>query len=194
MGKKVEAECHISFTIERQLKAYIECKEHTERHEILWHEWNHNKRWLILVQQLILPSFPSYSMHDVTHFQAVLHNIEMLLGEDNIKLLSASDCFLILHTVYIHDIGMCITDEDKRNIIRDEKFHDFLENLSHDSGSGMDKHAKMLLEKCKEINNNPGKDENQIILSKKLDIYYAVTYLLAEYCRTKQKEKDMKKI
>ncbi len=194
MGKKVEAECHISFTIERQLKAYIECKEHTERHEILWHEWNHNKRWLILVQQLILPSFPSYSMHDVTHFQAVLHNIEMLLGEDNIKLLSASDCFLILHTVYIHDIGMCITDEDKRNIIRDEKFHDFLENLSHDSGSGMDKHAKMLLEKCKEINNNPGKDENQIILSKKLDIYYAVTYLLAEYCRTKHGDISSKRL
>lgn len=194
MGKKLETECHISFTIERQLKAYMECKEHTERHEILWHEWNHNKRWLILVQQLILPSFPSYSMHDVTHAECVLHNIEMLLGEDNIKLLSASDCFLILHTVYIHDIGMCITDEDKKNIIKDENFHDFLEQLSHDTGSGMDKHAETLLEKCKEINSNSEKDENQIILNKKLDIYYAVTYLLAEYCRTKHGDISSKRL
>lgn len=36
LGEKQE--CHISFTIERQLKAYTECKDHTERHDILWHE------------------------------------------------------------------------------------------------------------------------------------------------------------
>lgn len=194
MEKEFETECHISFTIERQLKSYIECKEHTERHEILWHEWNHNKRWLTLVQQLILPSFPSYSMHDVTHCQAVLHNIEMLLGEDNIKLLSASDCFLILHTVYIHDIGMCITDEDKRNIIGDEKFHNFLETLSHENKNEMKKYADILLKKCEELKNNSEKDENQSILEKKLDIYYAMTYLLEEYCRLEHGDISSKRL
>ncbi len=166
MRDRVEVDCHISFTIERQLKAYIECKEHTERHEILWHEWNHNKRWLMLVQQLILPSFPSYSLHDVTHSQAVMHNIEMLLGEDNIRLLSATDCFLILHTVFIHDIGMCITHEDKKNIIRDKKFHAFLEELSSDSGNSMNMYAKALLQECKEIDANPDENRNQAILEK----------------------------
>ncbi len=194
MEKILKMECHIPFTIERQLKNYTECKEHTERHEILWHEWNHNKRWLILVQQLILPSFPSYSMHDITHSQAVLHNIEMLLGEDNIKLLSASDCFLILHTVYIHDIGMCITDDDRRNIIEDKKFHDFLERLSQDDGSSMSKYAGILLEECKEIERNPNKDINKIILNRKLDIYYAVTYLLAEYRRMEHGDVSKKRL
>ncbi len=49
---------------------------------------NHNKRWLMYVQQIIMSSFPSYSMHDATHSEAILHNIEILLGEENVKLLS----------------------------------------------------------------------------------------------------------
>lgn len=53
-----------------------------------------------------------YSMHGVSHAQSVLHNIEMILGEKQIANLSSSDCFLILHVVYIHDIGMCITLSD----------------------------------------------------------------------------------
>ena len=116
-------ECYISCTIEKQLKRYTECPDHTERHELLWHEWNHNKRWLMHVQQLILPSFPAYSMHDSTHSEAVLHNIEMLLGEYNITSLSATDCFLILHTAYIHDIGMCITHADKMEMLKNKNFH-----------------------------------------------------------------------
>lgn len=40
------------------------------------------------VQQIIMSSFPSYSMHDATHSEAILHNIEILLGEENVKLLS----------------------------------------------------------------------------------------------------------
>lgn len=194
MEKTLKMECCIPFTIEKQLKAYAECKEHTERHEILWHEWNHNKRWLILVQQLILPSFPSYSMHDVTHSQAVLHNIEMLLGENNIKSLSASDCFLILHTVYIHDIGMCITDDDRRNIIEDKKFHDFLEHLSQDDRNSMNQYAGILLEECREIERNPNKETNKTILNRKLDIYYAVTYLLSEYCRMEHGDISKKRL
>ena len=65
--KEKQLECYIALTIERKLKAYSESPGHTDRHEILWHEWNHNKRWLTQLQELILPSFPSYSRHDVSH-------------------------------------------------------------------------------------------------------------------------------
>lgn len=40
-----EIECYISLTIEKKLKAYSECSDHTQRHEILWHEWNHKVNW-----------------------------------------------------------------------------------------------------------------------------------------------------
>lgn len=118
--------CYIPLTIERKLKAYSESSNHIERHEILWHEWNHNKRWLTQVQELILPSFPSYSRHDSSHSEAIIHNIEMLLGEENINELSATDCFAILHTVYIHDIGMCITHADREAILKNKRFCEYL--------------------------------------------------------------------
>ncbi len=192
MGEKQE--CHISFTIERQLKAYTECKDHTERHDILWHEWNHNKRWLMHVQQLIMPSFPSYSMHDATHSEAILHNIEMLLGEENVKLLSATDCFLILHTVYIHDIGMCITHDDKIDIINNTEFHKFIEEVRLTGTSEMSKYAEILLRECSDVESRVEKKEYKKLLQKKLEISYAITYLLAEFRRKEHGDISSKKL
>lgn len=175
--------CHISFSIERQLKAYAECENHTERHEILWHEWNHNKRWLTQVQQLILPSFPAYSLHDVTHSESVLHNIEMLMGEENIRLLSATDCFLILHTVYVHDIGMCITHQDREKILENGKFHKFLNKILENGTIEMQRYAQILLQQCIPLEDVSDEEKRKYILKGKLEIYYALICLLAEYRR-----------
>lgn len=92
-------------TIENQLECYAINSKDPERYEILWHAWKHNKYWLCQLLEWIMPAYPNYSRHDETHARAILHNIEMLLGEKEIQKLSASDCFLILHVVYIHDIG-----------------------------------------------------------------------------------------
>lgn len=150
---------YIAMTIERQLKIYAECENHTERHEVLWHEWNHNKRWLMQVQEMILPSFPSYSKHDVSHSESVLHNIEMLLGDDNIRQLSPTDCFAILHTVFIHDIGMCITHSDRENILQNDRFHEFLKQVSKNN-SNLKYYANVLLEECFGKKDNLDKKNN----------------------------------
>lgn len=185
MGKTEE--CYIPITIEKRLKAYAECTDHIERHEVLWHEWNHNKRWLIQIQELILPSFPSYSRHDVSHSEAVIHNIEMLLGEENIRALSATDCFVLLHTVYIHDIGMCITHEDREKILKNEKFQEYLEGLANGADSELSYYAKVLLQECFHKNNST-KSDKQYILKKKLEVYYAITYLIGEFRRKEHGE------
>lgn len=179
---KERTHCYIPLTIERKLKAYSESPDHIERHEILWHEWNHNKRWLTQVQELILPSFPSYSRHDSSHSEAIIHNIEMLLGEENIDALSATDCFAILHTVYVHDIGMCITHADREQIINNKKFYEYLYNLCESPNSDLSSYAQILLRECFK---KEGTDEEQLqyILESKLKVYYAVTYLLAEFRR-----------
>lgn len=182
-------ECYVSLTIERKLKAYAECVNHTDRHEILWHEWNHNKRWLTQVQQLILPSFPSYSKHDISHSESVVHNIEMLLGEDNIENLSATDCFVLLHTVYIHDIGMCITHDERMEILHNESFHEYLCKTVESEYSDMSYYAKILLKECFKDDNSTRENEIlQYILSKKLDVYYAIIYLTAEFRRKEHGE------
>lgn len=182
---------YIAMTIERQLKIYAECENHTERHEVLWHEWNHNKRWLMQVQEMILPSFPSYSKHDVSHSESVLHNIEMLLGDDNIRQLSPTDCFAILHTVFIHDIGMCITHSDRENILQNDRFHEFLKQVSKNN-SNLKYYANVLLEECfgkkdnldkKNNCENADKEKKNKLLLKKLDVYYAIIYMIAEFRR-----------
>ena len=97
MGKK---KIKKRLTIERQLEKYYEKEKHAERNAVLWHAWCQNKRWFSQLLETTLGSFPSYSRHDESHAQTVLHNIELILGEDRIRELSASDCFMLLHTVY----------------------------------------------------------------------------------------------
>ena len=111
---------HSRLTIERQLQIYERHPDGNERAATLWHAWYQNKQWLIRLLELTLASFPSYSRHDSSHADAVLHNIERVMGEKRIALLSATDCFAILHTVYIHDIGMAILAEDRKNIRSEE--------------------------------------------------------------------------
>ncbi len=48
---------------------------------------NHNKRWLMHVQQIIMPSFPSHSMHDATHSEAILHNNRNASGRRKCKVI-----------------------------------------------------------------------------------------------------------
>lgn len=186
---------YIPMTIELWLQNYAEAENHIKRHETLWHEWNHNKQWLSHVQELILPSFPSYSQHGLSHSEAVIRNIEMLLGEGNIKSLSATDCFALLHTVYIHDIGMCITYTDRKEILKNEKFHDFLNGIRQGAHDDMARYAECLLQVCfdEPVHMND-KDRLDYILEQKLDIFYAVTYLFAEYRRIEHGDISRKRL
>ena len=187
---------NITLTIEQRLKVYSEVENHTERHETLWHEWNHNKKVLSRIQELIYTSFPSYSLHDVSHSEAVVHNIEMMLGEENIKALSATDCFALLHTVYIHDIGMCITHNEKKEIIADSKFHDYLENMKRYGDTDIQKYAKILLDElCSgRKKKQKSKDDYKHILDEKLGIFYAIMLLLPEYRRMEHGTKSREKL
>jgi len=112
MGKKDKK---IHRTIEGQLEYYYKNGQHAERNGVLWHAWCQNKRWLSQLLETTMGSFPTYSKHDESHAKTILHNIEMILGERRIETLSASDCFMLLHTVYIHDIGMVITYKEREN-------------------------------------------------------------------------------
>lgn len=111
------SDVYIPWTIESQLRAYASHPQATERHEILWYSWKQIKRWLSQMLEYTLASFPAYSLHNETHCQAILHNIECLLGEPEIRKLSATNCFVILVSVYLHDIGMVITYSDRQDMI-----------------------------------------------------------------------------
>lgn len=86
------------WTIEHQLEAYARDPRHTDRHETLFWSWKQLSRWLSNLLSFTISSFPTYSNHDETHCRSVLHNIECLLGEAEIRRLSPTDCFGILRS------------------------------------------------------------------------------------------------
>ena len=185
---------NIPLTIETQLESYTRYRNSTHRHDVLWHAWNHSKGWIEKLLMWTLPSFPSYSLHDASHAESVLHNIEMILGEQNIKKLSASDCFMILHTVYIHDVGMCITAEYRREQLKNPEFQKFLHQCKADIS--LKKYADVLLadtrhsETCgsKSIEKSENDDDSDY----KLTVYYGIMYLVSEFRRKRHAEESKK--
>lgn len=182
MGKK---KIKKRLTIERQLEKYYEKEKHAERNAVLWHAWCQNKRWFSQLLETTLGSFPSYSRHDESHAQTVLHNIELILGEDRIRELSASDCFMLLHTVYIHDIGMVITYSDRKEIVQNDHFLEMVDELAEDNDFVFKKAVRVLKQTEYDYDNVDGKDEKQKRLYEdKLDVYYAILHLIANYRRS----------
>ncbi len=188
----MEDTLRIPLTIEEQLERYVNASKHShhERYEVLWHAWNQNKRWITQLLQGTMLSFPTYSRHDETHAQTVLHNIEMILGEKRVALLSATDCFVLLHTVYIHDIGMLITASEQKEIVANDSFLKMVDYLEEE-GDGSLKRAVEALKRreyCYDIDDKY--EYNKRLYRDKLEIYYAFTHLLATYRRKEHGEKS----
>ena len=70
--------------------------------------WNINKKMCQDVLSTVVMNYPHYTKHDISHCEAIITNIEMLLGEDAIRALSPTDTWLLLHAAYLHDIGMAV--------------------------------------------------------------------------------------
>lgn len=184
-------------TIERRLHLYESHPDKSERSAILWHAWCQNKGWLKRLLELTLASFPSYSRHDATHAEAVLHNIERILGENRIFDLSATDCFAILHTVYVHDIGMAILATDREKIVRSDGFVEMIDEMAHGADDDLRKAALQLKKRYYGNNMEAEADHDGLayherkkeLYEEKLETYYAVVQLIAEYQRKQHGEK-----
>lgn len=177
----------LPWTIEQQLKAYADAKGHTERHEILQQSWGQNRRWLAQMLEFTLAGFPNYSQHNETHCRAVIHNIECLLGEAEIHRLSPTDCFTILMTVYLHDVGMCITDADRGRIIQSKEFVDWIEQMEQSTDSeyvNAIKALKQVSYKFQKTDNTVETKENyQKLYVQKMEVFYALSFLISEQQR-----------
>lgn len=185
-------------TIEKQLENYTQRDGHTDRHDVLWHAWCQNKRWLGQILQITLHSFPTYSRHDESHALSVINNIEMLLGQDRISDLSATDCFVLLHTVYIHDIGMCITKRDRKEIIENEEFIRMLDRLQTDGDETVKKAIECLKRTDYQVKQGDSKkdyyERAKELYRAKLDVYYAILELLADFRRSEHGEKSAERL
>lgn len=184
-------------TIEGQLERYYSDEKHTERHEVLWHAWNQNKRWITQILEITICSYPSYSKHDESHAQTVLHNIEMILGGERIAQLSASDCFVLLHTVYIHDIGMCITHQDRVDILNNRAFIDMVDEMDEDGESTV--YFRKAIDALRKTDYSYDDSLNQVEKAKrlyldKLEVYYGLIHLIGDFRRVEHGEKAKERL
>ena len=78
--------------------------------------WNINKKMCQDVLNTVVMNYPHYTNHDVSHCEAIITNIEMLLGEKVIRALSPTDTWLLLQAAYLHDIGMVIECKNRAEL------------------------------------------------------------------------------
>lgn len=161
-----------TLSIEKQLE-----KTATENYEYsnLWSTWNLNKKTLKPILNAIIKDYPHYSLHDHTHSESILINIERLLGNDNIEKLSPTDLWIILHVAYLHDFGMVILDSKIHDFWDTEEFKAFLKEQSESTDEDAQKAAKLILD----FNENKDKYND----TWPLEIKSAVTLLVSIYCR-----------
>nr|MCR5451259.1 hypothetical protein [Lachnospiraceae bacterium] len=77
------------------------------------HENMHNN---IVVLNHMLNSyttiFPFFTDHSVLHSMDVLDYCNSIIGADNIKRLNVDECYVIVMSCYLHDIGMGVREKD----------------------------------------------------------------------------------
>ena len=146
----------------------------------LWSTWNLNKKTLEPILSTIIKDYPHYSYHDHSHSESILLNIEKVLGNENIQMLSPTDLWLILHVAYLHDFGMVVLDTKIHEVWETAEFQEFLREQQESSNDEL-KHAANIIVLA-------GKDKEKFDISWALDIKAAVTLLTSGYLRNQHSE------
>lgn len=139
--------------------------------------WNINKKRCQEILSTVIMNYPHYTKHDTSHCEAIITNIEMLLGEEAIQFLSPTDTWLLLHSAYLHDIGMAVACKKIEKNWETEEFQNYLRELENSDDEALVQNARF-------INSLGDKfEEKDNILSWLLCIRYSITMLIADYFR-----------
>lgn len=159
-------------SIESQLqKSAVENPKYKE----LWATWNLNKKILEPILNAIIKDYPFYSLHDHSHSESILLNIERVLGNRNIEKLSPTDLWMILHVSYLHDFGMVLLDSKIHEFWNSKDFQDFLKEQTESTEDEFRRAAELII--------STNKTKEKYDKTWPLQIKEAVTLLNSKYCR-----------
>ena len=77
-----------------------------------------------------LPRFPDFTDHTMLHSMDVLEYCNLLLGEKQVDRLSAAECYVLIMSCYLHDIGMGINQKDYEQLSEQIHFGNYF--ATHD--------------------------------------------------------------
>lgn len=143
---------------------------------VLFSQWTFDQKLISKALSNVSQIFPHYSLHDESHSNQILVNIERILGE-KIKLLSATDLWLLLEAAYCHDLGMVIPMNEIRDNWSSSEFRAFLENTAANSDHE-------LFEICTKFSNKKPEEIFES-LHWPLDVFEEVRLVLADFYRSK---------
>lgn len=144
--------------------------------------WNINKKMCQDVLSTVIMNYPHYTKHDTSHCESIITNIEMLLGEDTIRMLSPTDTWLLLHAAYLHDIGMVIECKKIEENWESQEFQYYLKEAEESNDETLAKNARFI----NSLSDKLSKKED--IIAWPVRVRRAVTILIADYYRKKHSE------
>ena len=161
----------------RHLEKILYEKTKDTQSEILFAQWNYDKKVIPTALNAVSSLFPHYSLHDETHSITIINNIVRVFGIDNIEKLSAIDIWLILEASYSHDIGMVVTSEELVQSLSSNDFINFFEDLIKDEKNGLHEFASQF-----DIVKNKIKYRSNYL---NLELHDGIKFILAEFFRRK---------
>ena len=84
----------------------------------------------VVLQKMLesfIPRFPDFTDHTILHSMDVLEYSNMLLGEEQIERLSPAECYVLIMSCYLHDIGMGISQKNYEELSKQIDFGDYFE-------------------------------------------------------------------
>ena len=164
-------------TLERHLAAF---QEIDPIYEHLYAAWKIAKADLPRILRNIAKIFPHYSLHDESHSEAIIRQIEAVLGEERILMIKPTETWLILMSAYTHDFGMLVQDEIMHKTWQSKEFQEYLQNIKLDSSK------RELREYADWFIGNKWDKLKKVEVSKDwpLDVKWAAILLSADYFRS----------
>lgn len=154
------------------------CQEQ-KKYEALLSVWQINRESCHKILENIIIHYPHYTLHDLSHSESIITNIEMLLGEQTIRKLSPTDTWLLLQAAYLHDFGMVLIQDDIDKNWGTEEFQDYLQSLKSSYDPALQEAAKYILDFRNMMSDSP----EEILWPLRIRKY--VTLIIADYYRGK---------
>lgn len=151
--------------------------ESNDEYKNLCSSWELSKKTYKQILRNVSINYPHYSLHDDSHSESIITNIEMLLGRERIERLSPTDTWLILNCAYLHDFGMVLLYSKIEEEWKSNEFQNFLK----ESEESFDIN---LSDACKYINNFKN-NINNVENTWPLEIRKHVTEIISSYFRGK---------
>ncbi len=157
-------------------------KTEGKQSNILFAQWNYDKKVIPEALNAVSNLFPHYSLHDESHSITIINNIVRVLGKEKIKNLSSIDIWLLLEASYSHDIGMVVSHEKLIEALGSTEFLDFFTEIQQDSKNGLNEFATQFILKNKRLE----------YISSELNLNYhdGIKFILAEFFRRKHSDRS----